>query len=83
MFDLVDRGLGRSLGGCEYHVAHPGGLLYEAAPLNAFEAEARRISRFRAWGHTAGDAPGRREPPPERFDPDFPTTLDLRRAAPT
>jgi uncharacterized protein (DUF2126 family) len=83
VFDLVDRRLGRAVGGCVYHVTHPGGLSYGAFPLNAFEAEARRISRFWAFGHTAGDAPARRDPPPERFDPDFPTTLDLRRLPPS
>jgi uncharacterized protein (DUF2126 family)/transglutaminase-like putative cysteine protease len=89
VFDVIERGLGRAVGGCVYHVAHPGGLAYEAAPLNAFEAESRRISRFWSWGHSAGhsaghsvgDGPARGEPSPEPFEPDFPTTLDLRRMA--
>ena len=74
-FDIVDTYNQRSVGGCRYHVSHPGGRGSDIFPINSYEAEGRRLARFEDIGHT----PGRMTPQRTGVHRDFPLTLDLRR----
>ena len=76
-FDICDTWNGRSISGCQYHVAHPGGRNYDTFPINSFEAESRRLARFFRSGHSAGTLQV------SRLEKSLahPFTLDMRRSA--
>jgi uncharacterized protein (DUF2126 family)/transglutaminase-like putative cysteine protease len=74
VFDLIDRWKERSIGRCTYHVAPPDGRQYMARPVDAAEAEHRRLERFQVTGHPLNPIPV----PEDETNPIFPATLDLR-----
>ncbi|TWT58691.1 hypothetical protein KOR42_20730 [Thalassoglobus neptunius] len=72
--DIVDTWNNRSIGGCQYHIEHPGGLNQSSYPVNSLEAESRRASRFFEFGHTGNRIDFR----PAVVNNEYPHTLDLR-----
>ena len=83
-FDVVDTVSETSLGGATYHVVHPGGRSYDHPPVNAQEAEARRLGRFEPRGHTPGriDVAAAVDAGRRAASEDYPRLLDLRRVPP-
>jgi len=74
IIDLYDNWTHRAVAGCTYHVAHPGGRNFETFPVNAYEAESRRLARFFPFGHTVGPY----TPLDSIERPEYRCTLDLR-----
>ena len=82
-FDLVDTWMQRSLGGCQYHVAHPGGRSYHTFPgelVRSREPPARALLPYRPYARERLGALGAAFAAREWANPDFPFTLDLRRS---
>jgi uncharacterized protein (DUF2126 family) len=73
--DVVDTWAKRGVVGGAYHVWHPEGRAYDAAPLTRVEAAARRAQRFTLEGPSPWPLRARTAEP----HPDQPYTLDLRR----
>jgi len=73
VFDIIDQWKEHSIGRCIYHVSPPDGRTYNARPLNAKEAEDRRMERFQEC-----DQVGTMAVPEEGTNRIFPMTLDLR-----
>lgn len=73
--DVVDTWARRSIGGCAYHVWHPEGRAFDAAPLTRFEAAARLAQRFTI----EGPSPWPVRAVQAEAHADAPCTLDLRR----
>ena len=74
VFDVVDTHSSRPIGGCTYFVGHPGGLNPSTFPMNAYEAESRRVARF-AKQHQGGQV----NVPDVEYNAEMPMTLDLRK----
>jgi uncharacterized protein (DUF2126 family) len=77
VFDVFDTWSERAVGGCTYHVAHPGGRAHDIYPKNSLEAESRRVARFFPFG---GSLPENAADLPPKRTLEFPFTLDLRRS---
>ncbi|MEM9825602.1 MAG: transglutaminase family protein [Planctomycetota bacterium] len=76
-FEIIRLASGQSIGGCTYHVVHPGGRGTERSPINANEAESRRAARFEIDGLSGGVQNGI-QPPVENRGVSPRYTLDMR-----
>jgi uncharacterized protein (DUF2126 family) len=74
VFHLIDCWTQRSIGQCTYHVEPPDGRHYTGRPVNAAEAEGRRLERFKV----TVPSPDGIEVPESEVNSIFPGTLDLR-----
>ncbi len=89
VFDIYDTYNARSVGGCTYHVTHPGGRSYDTFPVNSLEAESRRVNRFWENNHSvkqveqivgqAGVAPTTRYVEADYMPP---PAIEIKRVAP-
>ncbi|HEY5955455.1 MAG TPA: transglutaminase family protein [Polyangiaceae bacterium] len=74
VIDLYDSWSERAIGGCAYHVSHPGGMAFDRFPTNGLVAESRRMARFLPFGYR----PGAYELAVTERSLEYPITLDLR-----
>ena len=77
-FDIFDAWSGRALGGCVYHVAHPGGRSYDTFPVNRTRLRPGAFRALKRWVTRQAATTCR----PRRRHPEFPLTLDLSRRPP-
>ncbi len=77
VFEVVERQTRRSLGGCTYYPSSPHQKGDRSFPTNRAEAEARMTERFIPHGLRPEPSPCHYAP----ISPEYPTTLDLRRAS--
>ena len=78
VFDVFDTWTGRSLGGCTYHVAHPGGRVVRHVPGQRQRGrEPADGALLRVRPHARARGPCRRR----TRSPECPLTLDLRQPA--
>jgi uncharacterized protein (DUF2126 family)/transglutaminase-like putative cysteine protease len=73
-FSIYDKKRRKYVAGFSYHVSHPGGRSYDTFPVNSYEAESRRLSRFQEQAEYPS------KPPESLYTDEYPHTLDLRLA---
>ena len=76
IFDLVDTWMNRSMGGAQYHVAHPGRPQLRHLPGERLRVGEPAPGAICQNGPHAGP---RHDLRPETPNPEFPFTLDLRK----